>query len=80
MHGDNAVAQSLKVVVERHPDGSIAYPLGVRGVVVGQGDTVDEAHADLVSAIAFHEETFGREVLNEDQPVLAAFVTEARVT
>ena len=44
----------LKIVVEEHPDGFIAYPLGLAGVVVGQGDSYEEALADAKSAIAFH--------------------------
>ena len=55
--------KGIKVVVERHSDGYIAYPLGVQGIVVGEGDTADEALADVRSAIEFHVETFGKEVL-----------------
>lgn len=66
----------LKVIVERHPDGYVAYPLGVKGVVVGQGDTYEEALADVKSAIRFHIESFGPEVLDVDTPVLEAFVAE----
>ncbi|RYD32518.1 MAG: type II toxin-antitoxin system HicB family antitoxin [Verrucomicrobiaceae bacterium] len=54
----------LKIVVEKHSDGYVAYPLGLeRGVIVGQGDTYQEALADVRSAIAFHVETFGLEAL-----------------
>ena len=49
----------IKVIVEKHPDGYIAYPLGLKGVVVGQGDTYEAAMADAKSAIGFHIETFG---------------------
>src|SRR4051812_41804740 len=50
----------LKIVVEKHSDGYVAYPLGLaRGVVVGQGDTYEAALSDVRSAIAFHVETFG---------------------
>ena len=51
--------QRIKIVVERHPDGYVAYPLGLKGVVVGEGDTSDAALADVRSAIEFHVETFG---------------------
>ncbi len=51
----------LKIVVEKHSDGYVAYPLGIKGVVVGDGDTYDEALANLKSAIEFHVETFGIE-------------------
>jgi predicted RNase H-like HicB family nuclease len=69
----------VKVIVERHPDGYVAYPLGLKGVVVGQGDTYDAALADVKSAINFHIESFGREVLQGAEPVIEAFVAEAEV-
>ena len=53
--------KQYKIVVEKHPDGYVAYPLGIKGIVVGQGDTYEEALADVKSAIQFHIETFGRE-------------------
>ncbi|MCX5971490.1 MAG: type II toxin-antitoxin system HicB family antitoxin [Coprothermobacterota bacterium] len=48
----------LKVIVEKHTDGYIAYPLGLKGIVVGEGNSYDEALADVKSAIRFHIETF----------------------
>jgi predicted RNase H-like HicB family nuclease len=63
--------------VEKHSDGYVAYPLGLKGVVVGQGDTDQEALADCRSAIRFHLETFGAQVLEGESPVLDAFITEA---
>lgn len=54
--------KQFKVVVERHSDGYVAYPLGIAGVVVGEGDTYEEALADVKSVIAFHIETFGLSV------------------
>ncbi|MGH8534152.1 MAG: type II toxin-antitoxin system HicB family antitoxin, partial [Gammaproteobacteria bacterium] len=51
--------KEFKIVIEKHPDSYVAYPLGMKGVVIGQGDTFDEALADVKSAIAFHIETFG---------------------
>lgn len=72
----------LKIVVERHSDGYVAYPLGLtRGAVLGQGDTYESALSDVRSAIAFHVETFGAAALAsaEDDPVLEAFVAEAAI-
>lgn len=69
----------FKIVVEKHPDGYVAYPLGLKGVIVGEGATYEEALADVKSAIAFHIESFGREALDSDSPVLEAFVAEAGV-
>jgi len=74
------MTKQFKVVVEKHPDGYVAYPLGLKGVVVGQGDSYEEALADVKSAIAFHIETFGLEVLDSEEPVLEVFIAEAGVT
>jgi predicted RNase H-like HicB family nuclease len=73
------MVKEFKVIVEKHPDGYIAYPLGIKGVVVGEGDTYEEALADVKSAIRFHIETFGSEVFETEPPVLEAFVAEAKV-
>jgi predicted RNase H-like HicB family nuclease len=72
--------KQFKIVVEKHPDGYVAYPLGVKGIVVGEGNTYEEALADVKSAIQFHIETFGPEVLEAEPLVLEAFVAEAGVT
>ena len=69
----------VKLIVERHPDGYVAYPVNLKGVVVGQGDSFEEALKDVKSAIEFHIETFGDEVLEVDSPVLDAFVAETEV-
>jgi predicted RNase H-like HicB family nuclease len=69
----------IKVIVEKHSDGYVAYPLGLKGVVVGEGDTYESALADVESAIRFHIETFGRDVIDMESPVLEAYVTEAGV-
>ena len=68
----------IKVIVEKHPDGYVAYPLGVKGVVVGQGDSYQAALDDVQSAIAFHAETFGPDALiDSESPIVEAFVAEA---
>lgn len=71
--------KNIKIIVEKHPDAYVAYPLGIEGVVVGEGDTYEEALADVKSAIRFHIETFGEKVLDPESPVLEAFVAEAVV-
>ena len=71
--------RQVKVIVEKHPDGYVAYPRGLKGVVIGEGNSYEEALADATSAIRFHVETFGPAVLGTDPPVLEAFVAEARV-
>lgn len=55
-----SLTESIKLVVEKHSDGYVAYPLGLKGVVVGQGNSYDSAVADAKSAIRFHVETFGK--------------------
>jgi predicted RNase H-like HicB family nuclease len=50
--------RQIKVVVEKYPGGYVAYPLGFKGVVVGEGETHETALADVKSAISFHTETF----------------------
>jgi predicted RNase H-like HicB family nuclease len=60
--------RQYKIIVEKHPDGYVAYPLGLKGVVVGQGDTYKEALSDVKSAIRFHIETFGEEFLEVEPP------------
>lgn len=69
----------IKIIVEKHPDGYVAYPLGIKGVVVGEGETYEEALADVKSAIQFHVETFGPDALEIDPPVIEAFVAEAGI-
>lgn len=71
--------RQFKIIVEKHPDGYVAYPLGLKGVVVGEGSTYEEALADVKSAIRSHIETFGKDVLDGESPVLEAFVAEAGV-
>lgn len=44
--------KNIKIVIERHEDGYIGYPIGfTRGAIVGQGDTYAEALKDTESAI-----------------------------
>jgi len=71
--------KQIKVIIEKHSDGYIGYPLGLKGVVIGQGDTYEEALADVKSAIRFHIETFGKKVFDSDSKVLEAFIAEAEV-
>ncbi len=73
------MTKQFKIIVEKHPDGYVAYPLGLKGVVVGEGETYEEALADVKSAIAFHIETFGPEVYESESLVLEAFVAEAGI-
>jgi predicted RNase H-like HicB family nuclease len=77
--GGRTSTEAFKIIVEKHSDGYVAYPLGLKGVVVGEGDSYEQAMADVKSAIRFHIETFGKDVLDAESPVLEAFVAEAEV-
>ena len=70
------MAQRVKIIVQREEDGYIAYPLGLRGIVVGEGDTYEEALIDVRSAIRAHIETFGDEAFLEEPQPLEVFVAE----
>ena len=67
-----------KVIVEKHQDGYVAYPLGLRGVVVGEGNTYEEALDNVKSAIRFHIEAFRSDVVETDLAV-EVFVAEAKI-
>jgi predicted RNase H-like HicB family nuclease len=71
--------RQFKIVVEKHSDGYVAYPLGMKGIVVGEGGSYEEALADVKSAIRFHIETFGNDTLSEDSPLIEAFIAEATI-
>jgi predicted RNase H-like HicB family nuclease len=55
----------FKIVTEKHPDGYVAYPIGVVGAIVGQGNTYEEALSDVKSAIACYAEVFCKEKLDD---------------
>ena len=56
----------FKILIEKHADGYVVYPVGMKGIIVGEGDTYDEAVADVTSAIRFHIKTFGKDVFSDD--------------
>ncbi|MBN1461547.1 MAG: type II toxin-antitoxin system HicB family antitoxin [Armatimonadetes bacterium] len=61
----------FKVIVEKHPDGYVAYPLGLKGVCVAEGDTYEQVLTEVQSAIRFHLESFGKDALEDDSRVAA---------
>ena len=69
-----------KLVVAQHEVGFVAYPLGVAGCIVGQGDSADVAVKDLRSAIQFHIETFGKDACEDDSSVMHFFHRNRRLT
>lgn len=56
--------QQLKIIVEKHPEGYVAYPLGLKGVIIGEGNTYEEALIDVKSAIRFHIDTSGKDLFD----------------
>ena len=53
--------RQFKIVVEKHPDGYVAYPLGLKGVVVGEGDTYEEARTRVKEAIEGYLESLQKD-------------------
>ena len=68
----------IKIIVEQHPDGYIAYPVGLKGVVIGEGDTYREALEDVTSAIKFHIETFGASAF-QDYDLIGAEIADVSI-
>jgi predicted RNase H-like HicB family nuclease len=64
---EEKVMRRIKLIIEKHKDGYLGYPLGLKGVVVGQGDSYEEALRDVRSAIRFHVKSFGSDVLGPDE-------------
>src|SRR5690348_4772696 len=71
--------RQFKIVVEKRSDGYVAYPLGLKGTVVGEGDSYEEALGDVKSAVRFHIETYGDVALSEDFSLIEAFIAEATI-
>lgn len=71
--------QPIKIIVEKHSDGFVAYPLGMPGVIVGEGDIYEEALSNVKPAIQFHIESFGNDSLSIGSPILDAFIPEANL-
>jgi len=72
------MSKPLKIIVEKHPDGYVAYPLGMKGVVIGEGSTYEEALTDVKSAIQFHIESFGDDAYDTSD-IIETFVAEVSV-
>ena len=60
------MSRRFKLIITREEDGYVGYPLGLKGVVVAQGEMYEECLGELRSAIQFHIETFGPDVLPEE--------------
>jgi len=74
--------RKIKIVVERHADGYVAYPLGLRNevAIVGQGESYEEALADVTSAIKFTLESSSEsEIFDDELPAMEVFVAEIEI-
>jgi predicted RNase H-like HicB family nuclease len=70
---------NVKVIIEEHADSFVAYPVGLKGVVVAQGDTYEEALLNAESAIRFHIDTFGSDALAAEDSAIHVFVAETAI-
>jgi hypothetical protein len=43
--------QKFKIIVEKHSDGHVAYLLGLKGVVIAEGDTYERTLNNVKSAL-----------------------------
>ncbi|MEP6487069.1 hypothetical protein NDI43_00165 [Microcoleus vaginatus GB2-A3] len=66
--------KQFRIIIEKHPDGYVAYPLGIKGAVVGEGDTYKEALPDIKSAIRCYMEVFGKETMENESPAIETFL------
>lgn len=71
--------KQFRIIIEKHSNRYLASPLGIKGAVVGQGDTSEEALADVKSAIRCYIEVFGRETMENESPAIETFLVEAEV-
>jgi len=71
--------KQFRIIIEKHPDSYVAYPLGIKGAVVGEGDTYEEALAAVKSAIRCYIQIFGKETMENESPANETFLVEAEV-
>ncbi|MEG4090245.1 hypothetical protein [Microcoleus sp. Pol12B4] len=68
-----AKMKQFKIISEKHFDGYVAYALGIKGAVVSEGDTYEEALADVKAAIRCYIEVFGKETMENESPAMRLF-------
>lgn len=72
--------KDIKIVILKEEDGYVAFPIGLKGVVVSDGDTYEEAYKNLKDAIKFHIETFGEAILEEIETPMEAYIADLKVS
>ncbi|MEG5067196.1 hypothetical protein QUB33_26705 [Microcoleus sp. B3-A4] len=71
--------KQFKILTEKHSEGYVAYLLGIKGAVVGEGDTYEEALAEVKSAIRCYIKVFDKETMENESPAIETFLVEAEV-
>ncbi|MEG5159230.1 hypothetical protein QUB37_02100 [Microcoleus sp. AT3-A2] len=71
--------KQFNILIEKFFDGYVAYPLGIKSGVVGEGETYEEALADVKSAIRCYIEVFGKETIENESPAIKTFLLEAEL-
>jgi predicted RNase H-like HicB family nuclease len=70
--------RSINIIIEKHPEGYVAYPSGLSGVLLIEGNTYQEALENIKSTIKFHLETFRKETF-KDESIIETFINEITV-
>jgi predicted RNase H-like HicB family nuclease len=72
--------KDIKIIILKEEDGYVAFPIGLKGVVVSDGDTYEEAYQNIKEAIKFHIESFGEAILDEIEAPLEAYIADLKVS
>ena len=72
--------KDIKIIILKEEDGYVAFPIGLKGVVVSDGDTYEESYNNIKEAIKFHIETFGDAILDEIETPLEAYIADLKVS
>jgi len=70
--------KSINIIIEKHPEGYVAYPSGLSGVLLIEGNTYQEALENIKSTIKLHLETFRKETF-KDESIIETFINEITV-
>ena len=72
--------KDIKIIILKEEDGFVAFPIGLKGVVVSDGDSYEEAYRNIKEAIKFHIETFGDAILEDIESPLEAYIADLKVS
>ena len=68
----------INIIIEKHQERYVAYPSGLSGVLLSEGNTYQEALEIIKSTIKFHLETFRKETF-KDESIIETFIDEITV-